>query len=53
MKTQDDLATIYKSISEDAKKIYYNAGRYVAGDRDSIAVADYYRYTVIEAAVNE
>lgn len=50
MKTKGDLVALYNSISENTKKIYFNAGRYLAGDRDVIAIADYARYTVIEAA---
>lgn len=50
MKTQEDLVAIYNALNENAKKIYYNAGRYAAGDRDRLATQDYFRLTVIEAA---
>lgn len=50
MKTKEDLIALYNTLREDAKKIYYNAGRYMAGDRDRLATQDYFRYTVIEAA---
>ena len=50
MKTQEDLKALYEALREDAKKIFFNAGRYVAGDRDRLAVQDYHRYKVMEAA---
>lgn len=50
MKTQEDLVAIHTALKENAKKIYFNAGRYMAGDRDRLATQDYFRYTVIEAA---
>lgn len=36
------------TLTEDAKKIYFNAGRFMAGARDRQAATDYKKYQVLE-----
>jgi len=52
-KNRVDLMLMLDSIAETTKKMYYDAGRYVAGARDKAATAAYYRLSVMEAVEND
>jgi hypothetical protein len=48
VKTKAKPERVKAVLDEEAKKIYFNAGRFMGGDRDTVAVSAYRIYELIE-----